>query len=53
MRLPLLIPLTLLLPLVWGWLMHWLVKVWWPVRPSHANHSPGADAGPSPEDFQI
>lgn len=41
----LLIMVTVLLPLVWGWGVHWLVARLWPAsRPGSGNH--GADTRP-------
>lgn len=53
MRLTHLILLTVLLPLAWGWLMHWLVKKSWPLRQTHINSRLGPDSSLTPYDFQI
>ncbi len=44
-RMALLVAVTALLPLVWGWVVHRLVARLWPAgRPGPVNH--GADARP-------
>jgi hypothetical protein len=53
MRLSLLILLTVLLPLVWGWCVNWLVAKWWPSRQPHINSPRGSDPRQSPYDYQI
>ena len=54
MPLPLLLVLATLLPLLWGWLVHWLLKRLWPMTPASAVIAPPAETLESPPiDFQI
>lgn len=53
MQLTILLLLTAVLPLCWGWLSHWIVVRCWPPRDSpHAGPGP-RDYGPPPFDYQI
>lgn len=53
MRLILLVLLAILLPLVWGWLVHWLVKKWWPLRQPHVSSPHNVSSSASHYDYQI
>ncbi|HVA49304.1 MAG TPA: hypothetical protein VNH11_23265 [Pirellulales bacterium] len=53
MRLAVLILLTALLPLGWGWITYWLVTRFWPERGTKTGDVRPADRPASPYDYQI
>lgn len=53
MGLILLVALTLLLPPIWGWGMHWIFAKWWPGQESDTSSHPAQESRLFPRDYQI
>ncbi len=54
MRLWLLACMAMLLPMLWGWAVHWFVERFWPERPNRGgSQADSSRVGSSPLDYQI